>query len=137
MEPSTAQQADLNDFLVRLQDPEVIARLSIAGSRPEQYGARFGLPQADLSRTTSWLASQNLTVDSVGRGRSTIAFSGAVRDVENAFGIEIHRYNVDGESHFANASEPSVPSALSSVIRAIHGLDDFRLKPHFRPSRAG
>src|SRR5665213_3286072 len=81
-----------------------------------------------ISRT-AWLTGQNLTVDSVGRGRTTIAFTGGVRDVENAFQTQIHNYRVNGEIHFANASEPSVPAALGGFIQVVRGLDDFRMKP--------
>lgn len=125
--PSGAKQADLDGFLVRLQDPasgEFHRWLT-----PEQYGARFGAATADIERVASWLRSQNLTVDSVGRGRTTIVFTGAVRDVENAFEIEIHRYLVNGETHYANAEEPSVPAAFGDLVHSIRGLDDFRLQP--------
>ena len=36
---------------------------------------------------------------------------------------------VDGELHFANATDPSIPAAFRSVVASIHGLNDFRLKP--------
>ena len=32
------------------------------------------------------------------------------------------------KSHFANATDPSVPAGLSGLILAIHGLNDFKLK---------
>jgi len=127
LNPSAAQQQDLDNFLVQLQVP---------GSAdyhrwltPEQYAARFGVAQADIDKITAWLTSQNLSVVSVARGRNAIAFSGNVRAVESAFHTEIHKYVVNGENHFANASEPSVPTAFSAVVGAIHGLNDFRLKP--------
>lgn len=122
-----AQQADLAAFLTDQQDPA--SPDFHHWLTPEQYGARFGLAQSEIDYITSWLASQNLTVDSVGRGLTTLAFSGLVRDVESTFGAEIHYYNVDGVKHFANASEPSVPSALAGLIQVMHGLDDFRLRP--------
>lgn len=128
--PSAAQQTDLNAFLDRLQDPA--SPDYHRWLTPEQYGARFGAATADIARVTAWLASQNLTVDSVGRGRTTIAVTGAVRDMEQAFQIEIHNYRVNGESHFANANEPSLPAAFSGLVQSIRGLDDFRLKPMAR-----
>jgi uncharacterized protein (TIGR03437 family) len=125
--PSFAKQADLDTFLAQLQDPA-----SPGFHRwltPEQYGARFGAATIDIGRVSSWLRSQNLTVDSVGRGRTTIVFTGAAHDVENAFQIEIHNYLVNGEMHYANAGEPSMPAALGGLVRWIRGLDDFRLQP--------
>ena len=130
LQPSAAQQADLADLLTRQQNPS--SPDFHRWLTPEQYGARFGLAQSDIGRITSWLASQNMSVDSVGRGRTTIAFTGTVRDVEKAFQTEIHRYRVNGELHFSNASEPSVPAAIGGLIQAIHGLDDFHPKPMAR-----
>src|SRR5665213_2569152 len=73
--PSAAKQTELNAFLDRLQDPA--SPDYHHWLTPEQYGARFGAAAADIARVTSWLHTQNLTVDSVGRGRTTIAFTGA------------------------------------------------------------
>jgi uncharacterized protein (TIGR03437 family) len=49
--------------------------------------------------------------------------------VAQALGVSFHRYSVDGVTHFANDAEPSLPSALETAVRAIHGLHDFRLQP--------
>ena len=126
LKASAAQQQDLDNFLVQLQvptSPQYHHWLT-----PEQYGARFGVAQADIDKITAWLSSKNLAVVSVARGRNEIAFSGNVRAVESAFHTEIHKYVVNGENHYANASNPSVPAAFSGVIGAIHGLNDFRMK---------
>jgi uncharacterized protein (TIGR03437 family) len=125
--PSDARQADLDAFLARVQDPSTPDFHQWL--TPEQYGARFGAARADIARITTWLRSQNLSVDSVGRGRTTIAFTGNVRDVEKAFQIEIHNYLSNGEVHYANASEPSVPAEFSGVVRWVRGLDNYRLRP--------
>ncbi len=131
--PSEAKQTDLNAFLDRLQDPA--SPDYHRWLTPEQYGARFGAAPADIARVTSWLSSQNLTVDSVGRGRTTIAFTGAVRDVEQAFQIEIDNYTVNGESHYANSGDPSVPAEFAGLVRWIRGLDNFRLRPALKPAK--
>jgi hypothetical protein len=47
----------------------------------------------------------------------------------SAFHTEIHRYEVDGEMHFANAMAPSIPAAFAGVVSELRGLDDFRPKP--------
>lgn len=130
--PSATQQADLEKLLAQQQTP---------GSpnyhqwlTPEEYGQRFGVTDADLAKLTQWAQQQGLQVVSVARGRSWIAISGTAAQAETAFQTEIHNYLVDGETHFANASNPSVPAAFSSVVKGIRGLDDFRMKPRLRPS---
>ncbi len=127
LQPSAAQQADLAQFVTNLQDPA--SPDYHHWLTPEQYGARFGLSQAAIDAVTSWLAGQNLTVESVARGRTAIRFSGNVRDVERALQVEIHNYTINGENHFSNASEPSLPAAVGAFVQVVHGLDDFRLKP--------
>jgi len=128
--PSASQQTELDKLLLDQQTP---------GSpnyrhwlTPEEYGQRFGLSDADLAQITQWLQGQGLQVVSVARGRNSIAASGTAAQVEAAFQTEIHSYLVDGETHFANASEPSVPAAFGSVITGIRGLNDFRMKPRLR-----
>jgi uncharacterized protein (TIGR03437 family) len=130
--PSASQQADLQKFLTEQQAP---------GSpnyrhwlTPEEYGLRFGASDADIGKITQWLEQQGLRVVSVARGRSWIAASGTAAQVEMAFQTEIHSYLLDGETHYANATEPSVPAAFGSVVKSIRGLNDFRMKARLRPS---
>jgi uncharacterized protein (TIGR03437 family) len=130
LQPSAAQQADLEALLQRQKDPS--SPDFHRWLTPEQYADRFGLAQADIDKITAWLQTQNLTVLSVARGRNAISFSGPVRSVESAFGTEIHHYLVNGELHYANASEPTIPATLGGVVLAIRGLNDFRLKPAVR-----
>ncbi len=96
---------------------------------PEQYAERFGMTWADLGKVADWLKSQGFTVDGISRSRTQLSFSGSVAQVESAFQTEFHHYNVDGEVHLANRTEPSVPLALSGAVAGLWKLNDFRLKP--------
>lgn len=124
---SASQKADLTQLLADQQNPR--SANYHHWLTPEQYADRFGLSQNDLNAVKTWLQGQGLTVLNVARGRSWIAVSGSAAQIENAFQTEIHEYQVNGETHFANATEPSVPAALGSVVLGIRGLHDFRLKP--------
>jgi uncharacterized protein (TIGR03437 family) len=131
--PSASQQADLEKLLVAQQtkgSPSYRQWLT-----PEQYAQRFGVSDADISKITQWLAGQGLKVLSVARARNSIAASGTAAQVEQAFQTEIHTYLVDGETHYSNASEPSVPAAFGSVVKSIRGLNDFRMKPRAARSK--
>src|ERR1051325_7794730 len=46
--------------------------------------------------------------------------------MEQAFHTEIHKYELDGETHVANATDISIPEALSPVVSGIVSLHDFR-----------
>ena len=95
---------------------------------PQQFGAQFGLSDSDIQTLTDWLIRQGFHDVKVGVGRTTIEFSGNVGQVRNAFHTEVHKFNVRGEAHIANASDPQIPAALSPVISRIVGLHDFRPK---------
>ena len=68
------------------------------------------------------------------RARNAVTFSGTAAQIDSAFKTQIHNYQVDGEMHYANATEPSLPAAMQGVVRGIHGLHDFRLKARIRKS---
>lgn len=125
-----AQQADLNQLLAAQLDPSSPSYHQWLTS--EQFGARFGLNSADLAKVSAWLTSQGFTITSVAKSSTFIAFSGTVAQAQQAFGTEIHSVSFNGEQHIANLTEPTLPSAISSVVLAVSGLNDFKLKPRSR-----
>jgi subtilase family serine protease len=124
---STSQQADLKKLLAQQQDPA--SPNYHKWLSPEQYAERFGLSQGDINKISEWLRSQGFSIVEVARGQERIAFSGTAEMVQNAFHTAIHRYNVDGEMHIANATAPSIPSGLAGVVTGFLGLNDFGPKP--------
>ncbi|PWT99958.1 MAG: hypothetical protein C5B51_26120 [Terriglobia bacterium] len=127
LKPSAAQQSDLEQFLADQQNPS--SPDFHRWLTPDQFADRFGVSQADIDRIVSWVRDQGLTVTAVARARNSISLSGTAAAIQNTFRTQIHRYRVNGEAHFANSSDPSIPAALQGMIEAVHGLTDFRLKP--------
>jgi hypothetical protein len=125
--PTPSQQKALSLLVAEQQDPK--SPNFRKWLTPEQYADRFGLSPNDVQKITAWLKSQGLTVVSVARDRNWVVFSGTAAQVETAFRTEFHHYNVDGEMHFANATAPSIPAALSGIATGFRGFDDFRPKP--------
>ena len=130
--PSAAQQAALDQLLADLQDP--------ASPRyhqwltPQQYAAQFGLSAGDLAKITAWLEREGFVVTGVAQGGTFITFDGTVAQAQTAFSTSIHSLSVNGETHFANVTNISVPSAFAGVVGAVTGLHDFRPKPHLHTS---
>jgi len=124
---SASQQAGLSQLLAEQQD-----RASLNYHQwltPREFGARFGLSESDLNKITAWLESRGFVVQDVPESRNAVSFSGSAAQVAAAFSTGIHRYIVNGEQHYANAAEPSVPATLDGVVSAIAGLNDFRPRP--------
>lgn len=125
-----AQQADLNQLLAAQLNPSSPSYHQWLTS--EQFGARFGLSSADLAKVTAWLTGQGFTITSVAKSSTFINFTGTVAQAQQAFGTEIHSVTYNGEQHITNLTEPTLPSAISSVVLAVSGLNDFKLKPRIR-----
>src|SRR5260370_5606314 len=96
---------------------------------PQQFGAQFGPADADVQAVTDWLTAHGFQNIKVAKGKTVVEFSGNVGQVRNAFGTEIHKYNVKGEEHFANASDPQLPAALAPVVRGVVAMHNFRPQP--------
>jgi subtilase family serine protease len=130
--PSAAQQAQLDALLAAQQTPGSPA--FHAWLTPEQYGARFGMSDADLAKVSAWLRAQGLSVREISRARNRLVVDGTVAQLQNALGTSLHRFQLEGESHFANAEPLQLPAALSGVVLGVRNLNDFRLKPRVRRS---
>jgi hypothetical protein len=133
--PSPQQRRQLQQLLFEQQDP--MSRNYHRWLTPEEYGERFGLASEDLDKIQHWLQSNGFHIIRSARARNWIAFSGAADQVQRTFHSEIHQYVVGGETHFANATNPSVPAALEPITSGLRGLDDFRLKPQIQRRKAG
>lgn len=127
---SAAQQTDLKQLLRDQQDPS--SANYHKWLTPDQYAARFGMTQNDLDKVTAWAQSQGLTVDAISRNRNEISVSGTVGQIEYALKTELHNYVINGEHHFANATDVALPAAFASQVLSIRGLDDFRPKSRVR-----
>jgi Pro-kumamolisin, activation domain/Subtilase family len=125
---TSAQQADLSGLLVDQQNPASPSYHHWL--TPDEFGSRFGLSQGDLNKVTAWLQAQGFQIVEVAHSRMWVAFSGTAGQVQAAFRTQIHNYAVNGKTHYANATAPSIPSALTGVVLGIRGLSDFRPKPH-------
>jgi hypothetical protein len=123
-------EAELQQILASQQDkssPDFHAWLS-----PSEFGERFGVAKSDLQKLTAWLESHGFRVNRIGQGAMTIEFTGTAGQVKEAFHAPIHTYMVNGEKHYANASDPQIPAALASVVAGVATLHNFRKKPAIR-----
>lgn len=126
-QPSPAQKAALDALVQAQQTPG--SPLYHAWLTPAEYAARFGLSNADLAKVESWLNSQGFNIDRVANSHTSITVSGTAALVESAFGTQLHRYQLDGETHFANATDLQIPAALSGILQSVRNLSDFRPRP--------
>lgn len=125
---SATQEADLKALIAAQQNPA--SPLYHHWLNPDQFAARFGMANSDLTKAETWLQQQGFSIDTVARSKNAIHFTGTARQVEQAFSTEMHFYKINGTEHFAPSTELSVPSALAPTVLSIKNLDNFRPRPH-------
>ena len=96
---------------------------------PAQVGQLFGPTASDLSAVTNWLTSQGLTVESVAPSNVILEVTGSGAAFASAFHTSFGYFNVGAETRFSALSEPSIPTALTSVVQTIAGLSEVHPMP--------
>lgn len=121
-----ARQKALDDYLVAQH---------VKGSatfhqwlKPEEFGTRFGLADADIQAITQWLATNGFQVKRISSGRSVIEFSGTAGQIRQAFGTEIRQYALSGKNYWANSSDPQIPAALAPFVAGVVSMNNFATK---------
>ena len=130
-----AREKALEQLIAEQQDPH--SAQYHRWLTPEEFGKQFGVSEHDLAQITGWLRSHGLEVDEIARGRRSVVFSGTVEQVEEAFHTQIRVYNVGGELHHANATDPEIPRALAGEVKGVVALHDFQSKPAHTALKTG
>jgi subtilase family serine protease len=125
---SAAQEAGLQSLIAAQQDPH--SPQYHKWLTPDEFAARFGIADADISKVAFWLQQQGFSIDGPSRGKTRLSFSGTAQQVESAFATELHYYNVGGVKHYAPAGDLSVPAALAGMVQTVSNLSTFRPKSH-------
>lgn len=96
---------------------------------PAQFAAQFGPSDDDVAKVTGWLQSQGLNPTGSSKGHRWIEFSGSVQQVNTAFRTSMHQFESNGQTHIANTSDVSIPSALTPVVSGVLSLNNFQKQP--------
>jgi hypothetical protein len=132
LQRSPSQRAALEQLLDQQQDrssPNYQQWLT-----PQQFGQQFGPSDQDIQTITTWLQSHGFQVAPISNGRTVIEFSGTAGQVQEAFHTAIHKYSVPTaagtlEDHWANSTDPSIPTALASVVTGVATMHNFLKRP--------
>lgn len=131
--PDSRQQRALDQLVAAQHDPD--SPYYHRWLTPQSFGERFGISENDLTQVKTWLQIHGMNVEEITAGRGSLLFSGTAAQVESAFHTQIHSYQVGGQLHHANASDPQIPQALAEVVGGLVSLHDFRKQPLHRQVR--
>jgi len=96
---------------------------------PEEYGDRFGLPQAKYTRIIDWLAAEGFEVTRY-PNRLFVEAVGNVRQVRSLLGIQLRNATHNGKSFRSHAEDAVLPDDIAPHIAKIGGLDTRTLLRH-------
>jgi len=131
-----ANATDQLDVTIWLQPRDAAGLVQLAGDvstpgsasdgqflTPGTFDARFAPSESSYDAVESYLRAQGLSVTRTVQNRLYVTAHGTVAQIEAAFGVDLERYEVGGQSVLANANDPTLPAALARNVAAIGGLD--------------
>jgi len=99
-----------------------------------QFAARFAPADSDIAKISGSLAAYGLAVQRT--TATTLRVSGSAANVERAFGVTLHGYEVPargstpGYTYHAPLTAPTIPAEIAPWVAAVAGLDT---RPPFHP----
>ena len=96
----------------------------------EEFNARFAPTAREVATVQSFLAAHGLSPVSVGERNFYVKATGTVADVQRAFNVQIHRFDVEGRMQRANLSDPTIADPAGSLVARVGGLSDAGFEPH-------
>ncbi|MBV9302112.1 MAG: S8/S53 family peptidase [Acidobacteriaceae bacterium] len=116
------------------QIPVILKRMNTPGDplfmttyTPEQFVSQFSPSTAQVTLVENYLSSQGFQNLQVEPNRLLIQADGTASQVEAAFNTGISSFQVSGKTVFANTLDAQVPTALSGIVVAVLGLNNFEV----------
>lgn len=127
------REQEMRSFLVDLYDPRSSDYRKFL--KASGFGARFGLPIADIEGVVSWLNSKGFEVVTRPPQRTSLSARGRAGDVNRAFGVTLVDWQTaKGQRYHRPVGEPRLPAELTGRVASIVGLDT---QPLVRPAIPG
>jgi kumamolisin len=102
----------------------------------EEFEQQFGAEAVDIDAVKRFAAAHGLSVVQEHAGRRTVVLSGTVAQFNEAFGVDLQRFEHPGGSYRGRVGSVHLPDELHGRVEAVLGLDDRPIaKPHFRRAR--
>jgi subtilase family serine protease len=94
----------------------------------EQFNATYAPTANEAKAVQNFLSGKGFTILTVAENNFYVKVSGTVEQVQDAFHVQIHSFNVNGVTHHSNTADPSVEPA-GGLIVAVTGMDDLGFSP--------
>src|SRR5215813_6475419 len=96
----------------------------------EEFAKQFGADPGDIDVVKKFAQEHELAAVQVDPARRTIVLAGTVSQFNQAFGVELKRFEHDGGTYRGRTGPVYLPNELQGVVEAVMGLDN---RPQERP----
>jgi len=96
----------------------------------EQYKSQFAVGDHEIQVVTDFARNHGLEVVSTSRSHLAVQVKGTIGDVQNAFQVQINRYESNGQTFRAPVGAPSIAGEAGVYVAAVGGLHDLSAKPN-------
>lgn len=139
---TTPEQAITVSVMVRRKTPLDLAALGGRVLSREEFAAQYGADPEEFAEVMQFAAEHGLAVDhnASSLARRTVVLRGTARQMERAFGVELHDYlDQKRQTTFHTfAGRVSVPLGMEGIVEAVLGLDGRPVaEAHFRVLQVG
>jgi subtilase family serine protease len=96
----------------------------------DSFNAAFSPTAQEVKSVQNFLTAHGLSVLAVAENNFFVKVQGTIGDVEKAFHVSIHNYNLNGQMYRSNTGDPNINDASGAHVAAISGLDDLGFQPN-------
>ena len=136
------QQIEVTVFLRRGSKPGEFPSVAQMGARlprerkyltREEFARLHGASAADLEKIRAFAGQYGLRVVSEDRASRIVKLSGTVQAFNDAFGVNLRRYEHSSGAYRCRTGSLAIPADLEFVVEGVFGLDNRpQAKAHFR-----
>lgn len=99
----------------------------------EEFARQHGAAAADVEQIRAFAAQYGLKVTSEDRAQRIVKLSGTVQAFNEAFGVNLRRYQHPSGTFRCRTGSLTIPTDLAGVVEGVFGLDNRpQAKTHFR-----
>jgi kumamolisin len=117
---SRTSNADMEHTLNAISAQPVGARQYL--NRQELNELR-GAESGDVERVKEFAAAHHLTVTHVDPAARTVSVEGRLQDLEQAFGVQLRKYERGGHTFRARSGVIQLPGEIAPAVEGVLGLD--------------
>ena len=98
-----------------------------------EFAATYGADPADIEQVEAFANAHGLTVEETSIARRSVVLAGTVAQMEQAFGVDLGRYEVGETSYRGREGYVHLPAELGPLVEGVFGLDNRQqARPLFR-----